>query len=187
MPISRANRFLLRVVTVFLVLVLAGIVLYLVQVFFQPFDDQLKFINDWIITTNQAISRELITGISGGLVVLVLLIFITPLFMRGVNNKQYMVATWRGIISSFVFLVTQALYDYAEQISRFYLIVAIVAVVILSLILIEYLSLMMKQEEQVAFRTDIVSALVSGLIFGIVMKVIFLMVDMIKHANIGLN
>ena len=52
--------------------------------------------------------------------------------MRGVNNKQYFVATWRGVISSFVFLVTQSLYEYAEKISRFYLIVAIIGVVILS-------------------------------------------------------
>ena len=46
---------------------------------------------------------------------------------------------------------------------------------------------MMKQEEEVAFRTDMVSALVSGLIFGILIKAFSLMYDMIKNAHIVLN
>ena len=68
MPMSRANKFLFRIITIILILVLIGIVLYLVQLFFHPFDVYLAQINNWIVTTNQTISRELISGISGGLV-----------------------------------------------------------------------------------------------------------------------
>lgn len=174
MSIAQARKFLLRVGIVLLVLAIVAGALIAVQLLFHPFDAALATIDGWLNTADQTMNQELLTGISIGLIVLILLVFLLPLALRNIDKKQYLVATQRGIIASFVFLATTWLYDLAETFNKFWLVVAVAGVAVVTFILIEVMALLMKKDQEVAFRTDIVASIVSGLIFSGLVKLIAL-------------
>ena len=172
MSLPQAKKFLLRVGIVLLVLaIIAGILIGL-QLLFHPFDEVIATIATWLDTADKTMNQELLTGISIGLIVLILVVFLIPLTLRSINKKQYLVATQRGIVASFVFLATSWLYDAVEKYNRFWLVVAVAGVALVTFILIEVMALLMKKDEEVAFRTDIVASIVSGLIFSGVIKLV---------------
>jgi len=83
-----------------------------------------------------------------------------------------------GIVASFVFFVSQTIYHYFEKFGKFYMLISILAVTILAFIIIEIMSLTFKSEKkEVEFRTSILGCIASGLIFGIVLNLTFIMID----------
>ncbi len=164
-------------IIVFAVL-LAG--LYVIQYYFHLFDNVIEFINQDIGIVNGTLSAELLTGISIGMIFLVLFIFFFPFFIKGINKIKYLESVYRGVISAFVYFISDQAYRLTEKISRFYFFVTIVIVIMITIILIEIVSLSVKKEKEVEMRTDIVSAIVAGLVFGLVLKLVLYGIDYLK-------
>ena len=177
MSTKKAVRFLKQVLVVCLVLFIIVGGLLAVQLIFEPFTDQIILVTDWIAKVNSVVETSLFTGISVGMIVLALVVAFLPLVSRKINRRQYLVATQRGVLAALVFFFSQMLYTWAENLSRFWLIVAIVGVAAITFILIETLSLLMRQDEEVAFRTDLLASIASGLVSGIVLKLIQVLVQ----------
>lgn len=167
---SRALVFLKRLLMTCLVLAVFGAILYAVQVLFGVFNPLLDALSADLTKIDQALARQLVTGLSIGTIALVLFILFFPLLMKGVEKKQYLISVQRGIISSVVFMLTEWVYHLAEQISRLYLFVAVGIAMFFTVILIEFISLAIRKENEVAFRTDMLAAIVSGLVFGVLVK-----------------
>lgn len=174
MSLSRAGRFLKRVMTVVLLIAVAVGAVVAIQLIAHPFDAQLHMLRTWLAQANTLIDEDLMSGISIGMIALVLLVAVIPLLMRNIDRSQYVVATQRGVISSIVFFLTEILYNWAEKISRFYLVVAMVGVILITFVIVETLSLLMHSDrkEEMAFRTDLLASFASGLVAGIVIKLI---------------
>lgn len=167
---SRLKKFLVRLLIVVLVLLIISFILFLLQAFFGLFDPQIAWIKGVVTETDAKFSADVFAGISVGTVGLMIVVSFFPVFMKGVNNRQYFMGLRRGVISAFVFYLSDTLYRWLGEINRFYMILTMVIVVIITFILIEVLSLSTKENEEVSFRTDLVSAIVSGLVFGVLLK-----------------
>jgi len=176
MALRRVSRFLRSVLSFFLVLGAAAGIVAFIQSRWHIFDSALAFLESEIARLNGLLETELLTGISLGLLALVAVVIVVPLLMPKVNRKQFITATQRGIIASLVFFLSQLLYTWAEGYSKFWLIVSMIGIIILVFILIETLSLMMRQDEEVAFRTDLLASFTSGLGASIVIKLIEIMI-----------
>jgi hypothetical protein len=168
----RVRKFLFRLLIVFVVLFVIAGILYLVQMFFHSFDSQLIIINKWIDYVNKAGSYTLIAGVTLGSIIFILAAGMFPLILRGINRKNYWISIQKGLISSFVFYISQIFYKYAENLGRIYFYLAILAIIIITLILIEIITLSMKEEKEEELRTDLIAAISSGLIFGILIRLI---------------
>jgi hypothetical protein len=172
MSTRKALQFLRRVLIVALVLFIITGSMVIVQLMFQPFDPLIAKATEIIAEANGVANTNLITGISIGMLLLAVVASVLPLLSRKINRRQYLVAAQRGVVAALVFFFSQMLYDWAENLSRFWLIVSIVGVVVLTFVVIETLALLMRKDEEVAFRTDIIASIASGLVAGIVIKLI---------------
>ncbi len=174
---KRAVRFLGKVLLTILFFALIGGIFFILQTFFHLFDGIISYVNQDISKVNSSLSQEALAGISFGAIALVVFILLFPLLMKGIKRKQYWISIQRGIISSLVFFLSQAGYQYAERFSRFYLFLSIAAVIVITLIFIEVLALSIRKEKESEFRTDIIAAVVSGLVFGILIKLILVAIS----------
>ena len=126
---------------------------------------------------------QLAAGITVGTILLLIFIFIFPLFTKKVNTKDYLKSIILGIIASFAFFISQTIYQYFEKLGKFYMIISILAVTIITFIIIEIMPLAFKSErKEVEFRTSILGSVASGLIFGIVLNLTFVAIDYFKIA-----
>ena len=132
---------------------------------------------------NDVFFMKLAAGISVGTILILLFIFIFPLFTKKVNTKEYLKNIILGIIASFVFYISQTIYQYFEKFGRYYMIISILAVTIITFIIIEIMLLAFQSErKEVAHRTSILGCIASGLIFGIVLNLTFIAIEYFKSA-----
>ena len=130
---------------------------------------------------NNVFFMQLAAGITVGTILILIFIFIFPLFTKKVNTKEYLKNIILGIIASFVFYISQTIYLYFEKFGKFYMIISILAVTIITFIIIEIMSLAFKAErKEVEFRTLILACIASVLIFGIVLYLTFIAMDYFK-------
>ena len=88
------------------------------------------------------------------------------------------------IIASFVFYISQTIYQYFEKLGKLYMAVSILTVAIIVFIIIEIMPLAFKSEKkEVEFRTAILGSIASGLIFSIVLNLTIIAIDYIKIAT----
>lgn len=177
---SRLKKFLVKLLVVFVALLVIGFVLLMLQVFFGLFNYQIDLIRKVFSETDAKLSSDVFAGISVGTVILLAVVGLFPVLMKGVNNRQYFIGLRRGVISAFVFFVSDSLYRWLETINRFYMILSMILVIIITFILIEILALSAKAENEVSLRTDLASSVVSGLIFGVLLKLIFICGEFFK-------
>jgi len=180
MSVKRAKRFLNRVLVVALLFSMVAVIFAAIEQRYHPFAAQIKTVTDWLTNTEKLLSSNEIMGISGGMIALTLIVCLFPMFMPKVNKKQYRTNTFRGVIASVVFFFTQIFYTRAELLGQLHLIGAMVLAIIVTVIIIEFLSLLTRNEEEVSFRTDLLAAAASGLASGIVIKLIGVVVTQIK-------
>ncbi len=178
---QRVKKFLSKLFFTLIFIISILFILIIIQLVFHPFSVILSQISEWIINANKTLSSELIAGISIGTVIFVLLMFFFPLMHKGVNRKRYWSSIQKGLITSFVFYISQLFYRYAETIGRFYFLIALFIVIIITLILIEIITLSMREEKEIELRTDLIAAIVSGLIFGILLKLFMIGLNLVEH------
>ena len=180
MSVKRAKRFLNRVLVVTIIFSMFAVIFAAIEQRYHPYAEQIKTVTDWLGGTEKLLSSNEIMGISGGMLALTLIVCLFPLFMRRVNKKQYWTNTIRGVIASVVFFFTQIFYAKAEKLGQLHLIGAMVLAIVITLVIIEFLSLLTRNDEEVSFRTDLLAAAASGLASGIVIKLIGVVVTQIK-------
>ena len=95
--------------------------------------------------------------------------------MRKINTRSYFKNLFQGVISSFIFFISQMIYQICERISKFYLLMTLIGIVLITLILIRIVAGMYKKEtDQVEFRTSFVASITAGLIFSVLLQLISL-------------
>jgi uncharacterized membrane protein YhaH (DUF805 family) len=170
------NLFRIAVTLAVIVLVLAGI-----QAIFHPFDELiakgLAFVGD----LDSRLTREAFNGITLGSLVLIVGLCVFPLFLRRIDEKAYARGLWRGVISASVFYISNQLFAFASRIGRVHFIVVMLAVIIVSAIVVEGISLAVKEEEEKSFRTDVVASITSGLLFGVLVKLAEYGIELLKR------
>ncbi len=180
MSVRRATRFLNNVLIVSLVIVCAIVILAAVENVFHPFTPWLQGVKDWLVNAERTLNKTALMGISFGMVVLTLGACLGPIFLPRVNKQQYRTNTVRGVIASVVFFFTQLMYDWAENFGKLHLIGAMVAAIVVTMIVIEFLSLLTRVDEEVSLRTDLLASVASGLASGIVIKLIGIIIAQLK-------
>ena len=178
---KRAARFISKLI--FKTLILSAILVALYQIYkvLKIWHVPLFQIESKIKDVNNVFFTQLAAGITVGTILLLIFVFIFPLFTKKVNTKEYLRNIILGIIASFVFYISQTIYQYFEKFGKFYMIISILAVTIITLIIIEIMSLTFKSsKKEVAFRTSILGCIASGLIFGIVLHLTFIAMDYFK-------
>ncbi len=172
MSVKRATRFLNRVMVFIILAATAVAVLAAIEYLFHPFTPLLEDFSRWLSQTERTLQGDALLGVSFGMIALTVGVCAFPLLMPKVNKRQYRTNTIRGVIASIVFFFSQALYDWAENFGRLRLIGAMVVAIIVTMIIIEFLSLLTRVDEEVSLRTDLISAAASGLASGIVLKLL---------------
>jgi hypothetical protein len=167
---AQLREFLRKLIVFTIILIIIGLILYGIQYLFHPFNGLIDYINQDISIANTTLSSQAIGGISLATLIPVLFLLIFPLFHRGVNNKQYFTSFWRSTLATIIFVATEYLYKKMEEFGRFYLFLSVVGVIFGTFILVEIFTKLDKKENEVSVRTDIIAAIVSGLVFGLVVK-----------------
>jgi hypothetical protein len=94
---------------IFKTLILSAILfaLYYISKIFSVWNEPLNQIESKINDVNHVFFMQLAAGITVGTILLLMFIFIFPLFTKKVNTKGYLKNIILGIIASFVFFVSQ--------------------------------------------------------------------------------
>ena len=164
----------------FLILILATAG-YLLQQYYHIFDQPIKDLDRYLALANGMFLRQLITGVSAGTALFVVILLVFPLLTRNIDTRAYFMNVRHGIVSSFVFFVSQAIYNYFEKINKFYLFLSMVVVVLVTFVLIQlFAGMFKKEEERVTFRTGHIACITAGIIFGILLKLSMVGVDYLK-------
>ncbi len=167
---SRIARYVKRLLIAAVALAVLALVLTLVQAAFHPFDALLAKGSALVEELDSKLSREAFNGITIGSLVLVLALCVFPIFLSRIDERAYARGLWRGVISAAVFYVSNGLFALASKIGRVDFIISVLAVVVVSAIVVEGVSLAVREEEERSFRTDIVASIASGLLFGVLVK-----------------
>jgi Na+/proline symporter len=182
---SRFTRYIGRLIRVALVLAVIFLGLYAAQSYYHVFDDQIASVTAFLSSLEGSLSAEALAGISMGSLLLVAVLCLAPIFWKKIDARGYVRGLWRGVISAFVYLASSALFSFAAKASRVYLILAVAGVIIVSALLIEAVSLAGREEEERSLRTDIVSSISSGLLFGVLLQLGQVGFEWAKSAIVG--
>jgi hypothetical protein len=166
-PFARFLRRLARLIVGICVLWLAFVAL---QATIHPFDGVISWAKGLVAATDTKLSAQAFKGITLGGLGLILCLCIFPIFLSKIDEKAYGRGLWRGIIAAVVFYLSNELYTMAAKESRVHFIAALFGIVVVTSIVVEALSLAVKEEEQRSFRTDVVSSITSGLLFSVLIK-----------------
>jgi hypothetical protein len=178
---TRFTRYLRNLVRIAVTLAVIVLVLAGVQAIFHPFDELIAKILAFVDDLDSKLTREAFNGITIGSLVLVVGLCIFPLFLRRIDEKSYARGLWRGVISASVFYISNQLFAFASRIGRVHFIVVMLAVIIVSAIVVEGISLAVKEEEEKSFRTDVIASITSGLLFGVLVKLAEYGLELLKR------
>jgi hypothetical protein len=178
---TRFTRYLRNLVRVAVTLAVIALVLAGVQAIFHPFDELIAKALAFVDDLDSKLTREAFNGITIGSLVLIVGLCVFPLFLRRIDEKAYARGLWRGVISASVFYISNQLFAFASRISRVHFIVVMLAVIITSAIVVEGVSLAVKEEEEKSFRTDVIASITSGLLFGVLVKLAEYGIELLKR------
>ena len=124
---------------------------------------------------------EAFNGITLGSLVLIVGLCIFPLFLKRIDEKAYARGLWRGLIAAAVFFLSNRLFALATKIGRVHFIVTMLGVIVATAIVVEGVSLAVKEEEERSFRTDVTASITSGLLFGVLVKLAEYAIELLKR------
>jgi len=146
-------------------------ILALVQIAFHPFDALLETVQTGLSEADATLQDDTVAGISLGTIVLVVVVSALPLFKRGVRRRQYGLSFWRGLLSSAIFLATDRLYRYVQELGLLYFTATLALFVAATIVLVEIVSRVGRAEAESDTRTELLASIVSGLVFGLLVQV----------------
>ena len=145
-------------------------ILALVQIAFHPFDALLETVQTGLSEADATLQDDTVAGISLGTIVLVVVVSALPLFKRGVRRRQYGLSFWRGLLSSAIFLATDRLYRYVQELGLLYFTATLALFVAATIVLVEIVSRVGRAEAESDTRTELLASIVSGLVFGLLVQ-----------------
>jgi hypothetical protein len=169
---KRAVTFLLKVILFGVGLLAVLGILALVQLLFHPFDSLIAAVNEKLAFVDGKLSNQAVAGISFGSLALVGVLALSPLLVRGVKARQYFSSFMRSTLAAAIYFFSDIFYRWVETYGRFYLVFSLLFMVILTFVLVEAVARMVRAEEESSVRTDLLAAIVSGLAFGIAVKLV---------------
>ncbi len=166
----------------FLVFVMIlGAVLYGIQYYFHTFDVPLQQITTNLAFLNQMINNQIFTGISVGTALFILMLIIIPIFAKDINTKSYFKNIKQGVVSSFIFYLSQLINSYFEKIGQVYLLISIFAMMIITIVLIQIGAKMFRnKEDAVEFRTGYIASITAGLVFSVLLQLLMMGIGSLK-------
>jgi hypothetical protein len=178
---KRAVKFLLNF---FLTIIVFGAILsalYYINNIFKIFDLPINQIKSQLNDVNKVFFTQLAVGLSAGTLLLLIIILIFPFFTKKINTKEYLKNIILGVIASFVFYISQTIYQYFEKFGKFYAIISIISAALITFLIVEFMSLTFNSErKEVEFRTAVLGCIASGLIFSIVLNTALLFMNYYK-------
>jgi hypothetical protein len=136
-------------------------------------EDQLARVERGFEALDSALLSKLTAGISVGAILVLLAVFVLPLFFKKVDSKEYVKNLVLGLVSSFVFYLSQLLYDFIGTRGRVYVAISMLLVAFVTFFIVEVLALGFKSRRKgVEFRTAVLGGIASGLAFGIVLQLV---------------
>lgn len=144
-------------------------ILFTVQSIWHVFDPLIKYVDQDVTLATSTLSVQLMTGVSIGALVLFFVFLAIAVFHRGINNRQFVSSFFRNILSSVIFIVSDWAFSTLQKHGRFYLLLALVATLIITIILIEMVAKASNQKAEVSMRTDLMSSVTAGLAFGLLL------------------
>jgi hypothetical protein len=180
MSVKRATHFLNKVIALTFAIIGIFLVLAVIESLFHPFTPWIDEARVRIADAERLLTANSLRGISFGMIALTLVVCVLPLLMPSVNKKQYRTNTARGVLASVVFFLSQGLYGWAESFGKLHLIGAMLLAIAVTIIVIEFLALLTRVDEERSLRTDLLSSCAAGLASGIVLKLIEVLVNQMK-------
>lgn len=164
-----------------LLILLLGSIIYGLQYYFHIFDEPLRQLNENLSFMNKLVNNQIITGLSIGTVIFILLLIIIPVLAKDINTKSYFKNIKQGVISSFIFYLSQQINSYFEKIGQIYLVLSILATIIITIVLIQVVTKMFhNKEEAMEFRTGYIASITAGLVFSVLLQMMMMGVDFLK-------
>lgn len=180
-PVKTGKTGLASFLKILLALFILAAVIYSLQYFFHVIDGPLKYFNEYLSAANRVVFKEMIWGISTGTLLFIGLLIILPVFMKNINTRSYFKNLYSGILSSFIFFISQWVYKFCEKIGQFYLILSMAGLSIIVLVLIGIITRIYKKEaDKIEFRTQYIASITAGLIFGILLQLFTMGVEFVK-------
>jgi len=178
---SRLGNYLRHLFQAVGALAIIVLILLAIQAAYHPFDPYLaraeSLVNEW----DANLTTEAFSGITLGSLGLILALCIFPIFISKIDEKSYLRSLWRGLVAAAVFYLSSALYDFASKFGRIHFIVSIFAVVLITAVVVEGVSLAVRAEDEKSLRTDIVASIASGLLFGVLVKLAGYGLELLKR------
>lgn len=167
---ARFTPLLRRVLGFLFLVVVLGTLGWGVQMIWHPLDPFIEYVNQDVGAVGATLSNQMVAGVSLASLVLFLIFMLIPLALRGVNNGQFLGSFTRGILSSAVFLVSNWIYGELETLGRFWLLVGILLMIVVTVVLIELITRAGKEKDEVNTRTDLMASITSGLAFSLLLN-----------------
>jgi hypothetical protein len=167
---SRLGRYFRRLFEIVGALAILGLVLVAVQYAYHPFDGAIARATAFVDGLDARLTQEAFKGITLGSLALIVALCVFPIFLHKIDERAYARGLWRGVISAAVFYLSNELYGMATKVGRIHFIVSMFAVIVVTILVVEGVSLSVREEEEKSFRTDIVASIASGLLFGVLVK-----------------
>jgi len=167
---ARFTPLLRQLLSFLFILVVLGTLTWGVQMIWHPLDPVIAYVNQDVGAVGATLSNQIIAGVSLASLVLFIILMLIPLAIQGVNNRQFLGSFSRGILSSVVFLVSNWLYAGLEGLGRFWLLVGILLMVVVTMVLIELITRAGKVKDEINTRTDLMASITSGLAFSLLMN-----------------
>lgn len=164
-----------------LLVMILGSVLYGLQYYYHVFDEPLRQMNENLTLFYKIINNQIITGISLGTALFILLLLIIPFFAKDINTKSYFKNIKQGVVSSFIFYLSQLINSYFEKIDQVYLLISIFGTMLITIILVQIgAKIFRNQEDEMEFRTGYIASITAGLVFSVLLQILTLGLDFIK-------
>lgn len=152
------------------ILVVLGTIAWGVQMIWHPLDPFIAYVNQDVGAVGATLSSQMVAGVSLASLVLFIIFLMIPLAIRGVNNRQFLGSFTRGVLSSGVFLLSDWIYGELGKLGRFWLLVGIVLMIVVTVVLIELITRAGRESDEVNTRTDLMASITSGLAFSLLLN-----------------
>lgn len=164
-----------------LLILLLGSIIYGLQYYFHIFDEPLRQLNENLSFMNKLVNNQIITGLSIGTVIFILMLIIIPVLAKDINTKSYFINIKKGIISAFIFYLSQQFNAYFQKMGQIYLVLSILATIIITIALIQVVTKMFRSKtDAIEFRTEYIASITAGLVFSVLLQMMMMGVDFLK-------
>lgn len=167
---ARFTPLLRRILGFLFFIVVLGTLGWGVQMIWHPLDPFIAYVNQDVGAVGATLSNQTVAGVSLASLVLFLILMFIPLAIRGVDNRQFLGSFTRGVLSSGVFLFSNFIYDELNKVGRFWLLVGIFLMIVVTVVLIELITRAGKVKDEVNTRTDLMASITSGLAFSLLLN-----------------